>query len=264
MKILLIGIDGLCWDKVAESTTPHLDDLYQRGSWHRMTMEVPTISGPGWASILTGNPHSVHGISDNSFTGHRLYNCPDVLSKAFYQDQTTRTYAAAGWPPIVDPAGPGPIIHQRKEQQLAGIHRVIVRDGETYGYAQADAEICDFSLLALRGDETFDMGFVYFCTVDDAGHIYGTEGPEYPAAISSVDALVGKLVAQVEQRSRDGEEWLVVVVTDHGHRSEGGHGGGSEREYSSFVMATGFNSAGVDWPEEIAPHSLCERLLALR
>ncbi|WP_257160095.1 alkaline phosphatase family protein [Corynebacterium cystitidis] len=136
--LLLIGIDGCRWDIVKDSDVgTRLAQLAAEGSWHHMTMEVPTISAPGWASILTGSTHAEHGLRDNSCVGGRTWNYPDFLSQAFYEDQTTRTFAAAGWPVLVDPHGLGPIIHPRMEQQYAGLHNVIVRDGGNFWLHQS-------------------------------------------------------------------------------------------------------------------------------
>ena len=231
-----------------------------------MEMEVPTISAPGWGTLLTGATHAEHGLRDNSCVGGRTWNYPDVLSQAFFRSQSTRTFAAAGWPVLVDPDGLGPIIHPRTDQQKAGLHRVVVRDGETHGYERIDAEINDITLMALRAG-AFDVGFTYACDIDDAGHVYGLRGDEYRAAIRRVDGLLGKLVHAVTERfDRYGEDWLVVVTTDHGHLDEGGHGGANPRERESWVIA--WSPAGADslpsWPGDIPPHNLTPMILDAR
>lgn len=260
--LLLIGIDGCRWDIVTESGVgPTLSLLAEQGSWHRMTMEVPTISAPGWASILTGTTHAEHGLRDNSCVGGRTWSHPDFLARAFYEDQRTRTFAAAGWPVLVDPHGLGPIIHPRMEQQYAGLHNVIVRDGETFGYRRIDAEIADIAVAKIRHGEGFDAGFIYFCDVDDAGHVHGLDGEPYRDAIRRVDGHVSAVIRAVESRA---EEWLVVLTTDHGHRDEGGHGGDSARERESWAIAWATGGAQPDWPAEIAPHELAGLALAAR
>ena len=265
--LLIIGIDGARWDIVAEEGVgTRLASLAREGTWHRMTMEAPTISAPGWGTILTGSTHAEHGLRDNSCVGGRTWNRPDVLSKAFYRDQSTRTFAAAGWPVLVDPAGLGPIIHPRVEQQYAGLHNVIVRDGETYGYQRIDAEIADitFAKLGVEG-AGFDVGFTYFCDVDDAGHVHGLGGEPYRDAIRRVDGHVSRVIEAVEKRfNEQGEDWLVVVTTDHGHRDEGGHGGESDRERESWVVAWAPNGVTPAWADEILPHELCAMMIDAR
>ena len=167
-KILLIGIDGLNLDTALENA-PTLAALKEKGFFTTITMEAPTWSGPSWSTLLTGSTHEQHGVSDNSFSGHKLLHRPDLLSLAFYQDQSTTTFAAAGWPPLVDPIGHGPVIHERREQAKALRHRVLVRDGETYGYTQVDAEIAAAANYAVSQHGP-DVSFIYFCGVDEAGH----------------------------------------------------------------------------------------------
>lgn len=263
--LLLIGVDGARWDIIAEEGEgAFLQEKALQGQWRPMRMEVPTWSGPGWSSILTGTTHAQHGVQDNTLVGGRLWNHPDFLSKAYYKDQSTRTFAAAGWPVLVDPQGLGPVIHPRMDQQYAGLHRVVVRDGEALGYERIDAEIASVARAALA-DKGFDVGFVYFCDIDDAGHVHGLQGLEYRAAIRRVDQHVRTLCEEVTRRADElGEDWLVVITTDHGHRDEGGHGGDSERERESWVITWSPSGQLPDWPEDIAPHELSGLLLAAR
>lgn len=78
------------------------------------------------------------------------------------------------------------MIHERREQARASQHRVISRDGETYGYKRVDAEIADVAVFAM---EKFgpDVSFVYFCDADEAGHTHGVLGEQYLEAIARVD-----------------------------------------------------------------------------
>ncbi|MDP5228662.1 MULTISPECIES: alkaline phosphatase family protein [Arthrobacter] len=265
-RIILLGLDGLRWDLAAESPAAStLRSLAADGDHRTMVMDVPTLSGPGWSSLLTGTTHAEHGVLDNSFVGHRLFRYPDVLSRAFHQDTSTRTFAAAGWPPLVSPEGLGPVIHQRMEQQKAGLHTVISRDGETHGFIRIDAEIADFTLAALASHKVPDVSFVYFCDVDDAGHVYGALSAQYQEALARVDAHVARIRDAVARRAAEhGEEWLLVVVADHGHVDAGGHGGGSDEERESFILRWSTAGTLTEWPAAVAPHELSGLLLAER
>jgi len=261
-KILVIGIDGLNLSSALE-TSSTIATLKESAFFTELTMQAPTWSGPSWSTLLTGSTHDQHGVRDNSFIGHTLLYRPDLLSLAYYQDQSTTTFAAAGWPPLVDPAGHGPVIHERREQQKALQHRVIVRDGETYGYTRIDAEIQSAAMYAIANHGP-DVSFVYFCGVDEAGHVYGSVGDEYKAAIARIDSYVENLLTAVRSRANADEPWLVVITTDHGHLDLGGHGGDSPQERASFVIAAGFGRSNPDWPQLMEPHELTPLLLAER
>ena len=264
-KILLIGIDGLILNTALLSgQAATLNALKNAGHFTEMTMDVPTLSGPCWATLLTGSTNSQHAVTDNHFSGHNLLVRPDLLSRAFYQDQSTTTFAAAGWPPLVDPSGIGPVIHERREQQRAGQHRVVSRDGETYGYRRIDAEIADVAVYAVTKAAP-DVSFVYFCDADDTGHTNGTLGMHYVEAIGRVDAHLARLHLAVMKRAEEhGERWLLVLTTDHGHVDQGGHGSDSAQERASFVIGVGIGRKNPDWPDSFAPESLTPLLLAER
>jgi len=264
-KILLIGIDGLILGRALESKQAvTLSALKESGHFTELTMAVPTLSGPGWSTLLTGSTHAEHAVKDNDFSGHNLVHRPDLLSLAFYQDQSTTTFAAAGWPPLIDPSGIGPVIHERREQQRANKHRVIVRDGETYGYQKIDSEIADAAVYAVSKSGP-DISFVYFCDVDEAGHLHGSTGEQYVQAIGRVDAYLARLHSAISQRvAQHGERWLMVLTTDHGHVDEGGHGNDSAQERASFVIAVGIGRDNPGWPTAFEPENLVSLLLAER
>ncbi len=264
-KILLVGIDGLLLETaIGCGRAPALSALKRAGFFTEMVITPPTLSGPGWATLLTGSTHEEHGVTDNRFIAHRLLHRPDLLSLAFYQDQSTTTFAAAGWPPLVDPSGLGPVIHERREQQMAYKHRVIARDGEVHGYQKADSEVAHAALYALTTAGP-DVNFVYFCDADEAGHQHGVVGDHYLAAIERVDAHLAKLVQAIRDRTKKFDEnWLLVITTDHGHVDAGGHGGDSEQEKSSFVIAVGIGRKNPNWEIGMAPEALTPFILAER
>lgn len=270
-KVMLIGIDGLrIDDALRPGAAPALTALVDTGSITPMTMEVPTISGPGWSSLLTGTTHAEHGVSDNTFAGHTLRSGADFLSRAFAADQGRTTFAAADWPPLVDPAGPGPVIASRDDQRRGGQHVVVLRDGELRGYDAMDGEVTAAAELAIR-EAGPDASFVYLGAVDEAGHRHGGASPEYAAAILQTDVRLGRLLDAIRRRVEpDGpgtqghdEDWLVGVTTDHGHLDEGGHGGGDDVLRRSFLALGRFGGTGpVPTPGRLEPRDVPGVLLA--
>jgi predicted AlkP superfamily pyrophosphatase or phosphodiesterase len=262
-KVLLIGIDGLMLHRAINSgRTSTLKSLYEDSFFTEMTVDMPTVSGPSWTTLLTGTTQKVHSVIDNDYKEHNLASAPDFLSRAKAQNPALTTYAAAGWPPLIDPSDVGPVIRTRVEDQELGNHRIFARDGETHGYERVDPEVAQ-DAVATIDEYGPDLSFVYFCGADEAGHIHGTlEGP-YFDAIERIDSFVAKMYQSVQKRQQDfGEKWLIVITTDHGHRDEGGHGGDSEQERASFVIAHGIGRSHPAWPADIKPEELVGHILS--
>ncbi len=78
--------------------------------------------------------------------------------------------------------------------------------------------------------------------MDEAGHAYGGGSPEYAEAVTNVSDNIDEIMAAVNAWNADpanlGEDWTVIVTTDHGHQqSQGfGHGFQSPNETSSFII----------------------------
>lgn len=263
-RVCLVGVDGLRVDDALGGGCPALAGLVAGGALAAMTMEVPTVSGPGWTSILTGSRHAEHGVTDNGFRGHTIAPLSDLLSQAAQAVPRAVTFAAASWPPLVDPVGPGPVVAWRTEHQRAGLHRVVVRDGETYGYRTTDAEVGACAQLAVSAGGV-DAAFVYLGQVDEAGHLHGGSSPEYRAAMRRVDGLLGSLVGAISGRAeRSGEDWVVAVTTDHGHLDEGGHGGAEDVVRRSFLAARRFGPRATEvlrLPPSVEPWDVTPWLL---
>ena len=106
-------------------------------------------------------------------------------------------------------------------------------------YVRDDARVVDAAARVLREREP-DAAFVYLGAPDLAAHERGCLGAEYRQAIETCDRQVGQLLAAVRGRAgRARERWLVIVVTDHGHLDQGGHGGGSDAERTAWLLLAG-------------------------
>ncbi len=82
--------------------------------------------------------------------------------------------------------------------------------------------------------------------VDEAGHSYGGGSQEYAQAVMNVGANIQQILAAVEQaRQETGDNWSIIITTDHGHQQSlgFGHGFQSPNETSQFVI---FDQAGHD------------------
>jgi predicted AlkP superfamily pyrophosphatase or phosphodiesterase len=262
-KVILIGIDGLLIHRaIASGRAKTLARLKAESFFTDITVEMPTVSGPSWSTILTGTTAHIHKVVDNDFKDHNLAQAPDLLSQAKTLYPDISTYAAAGWPPLIDPADTGPVIATRLADQENGSHQIFVRDGETHGYEKIDREVATHAIETISSSGP-DVSYLFFCGADEAGHIHGTlEGP-YFDAIERIDSMVGNLYEVIEERNKTlNENWLMVITTDHGHRDEGGHGGDSEQERASFVIAHSIGAAHPSWPSVIKSEDLVGHILS--
>jgi predicted AlkP superfamily pyrophosphatase or phosphodiesterase len=229
-KAIVIGVDGLRWDRVDSRNAPRLLALHASGLFAPSLLNVDsgtrTDSGPGWSTIATGVwPHK-HGVLDNSFATARYEQYPDFLTRLSRADAARTTFAAVDWTPLFEMGTFG-----------KQIDTVVVGDGETHGYPGEDERM---AAAAIDGLHRSDATFVYLGGVDVAGHRTGALSTEYSEAIAAVDRWIGHLLDAVRnRRTYAPEEWLIVVTTDHGHRDEGDHGGYTDAERGTFILATG-------------------------
>ena len=246
-RVLLIGIDGVRPDVLAEVATPNIDALAASG-WYTAEARTttPSVSGPSWSSMLTGVWPEKHGVTDNSFSGRDYDTWPGFLTRAERERPELSTFAALDWLPLAELPEGGPVVP-------AAVDERAVLDGYEHGWAEADGEVTAHAVRHL-GEADPDAMFVYLGNPDETSHRHGSIGSEYRDAIALADRHVGMLIDAV--RARPGlanEDWLVLVSTDHGRREDGGHGGDSPEEMTIFILASGVGGSGgrsptADWP----------------
>jgi predicted AlkP superfamily pyrophosphatase or phosphodiesterase len=231
-RVLVIGVDGVRLDVLRTAATPHLDAIAAGGFLAPVRIDdgTPTWSGPCWATVVTGVSVAKHNVLHNVFTGHRLADHPDFLTLASLAGK--RTYLSVGsWEPLATTACGGPLFGAPDRVTFTSFGHDCERGDEA---ATVDAE----RELAAPGAD-YDVAFVYLGDVDETGHRVGV-GAEYTAAVERADARIGRLVATLRTRPSYAEEqWTVIVVTDHGHVDEGGHGGDSDVERTAWIAACG-------------------------
>lgn len=232
-KVLLIGIDGVRPDVLAEVATPNLDRLAAAGAYTaETTTTTPSMSGPAWSSMLTGVWPEKHGVFSNEFVAPRYADYPDFLSRIEESSPELTTVAVVDWMPLMDlPDGPAAV--------GADVDIREPLDGYALGWAEADERVTELAVRHLREADP-DALFVYLGNPDETSHRTGAIGEEYRAAIAEADGQVGRIIAAVEARPDYGsEDWLVLVSTDHGRRADGGHGGESLEEMTTFLLVGG-------------------------
>ncbi|WP_111508748.1 alkaline phosphatase family protein [Mycobacterium kyogaense] len=243
-NVLVIGIDGTNLSKIlANQQNSNLFSLMQTGTTAASTIVGhTTISNPSWSSILTGAWGEKTGVINNVFTPWTYSTWPTLFTQLEQFNSSIETTAISDWDVIAGIAGTGgadKVDNNIFFTQVAG----------DTDWSKTDDRVGDATEAAILGANANVSNFVfsYFVGVDENGHMHGGDSPEYAAAITNVDRNIGEILAAIEA---SGQEWTIIVVTDHGHQPQKGigHGFQSPPETSTFVIANGggFDSGAIN------------------
>ncbi|MFB0627454.1 alkaline phosphatase family protein [Streptomyces sp. AB3(2024)] len=233
--VLVVGIDGVRLDLLPELDTPHLDEVARAGFLAPVGIDdaTPTMSGPCWTTVVTGVGVAKHGVWGNRLDGNRLDLFPDFTTRLALE-HGRRTFAVGGWAPLFLARQGGPLFTAPSRLSF-----IAPREDTPEAWEEADEAVTAESARVLGSGEELHASFVYLGAVDETAHFHGC-GQEYRRSIETADRRLGRIVKAVRERpGHAGEQWTVIVVTDHGHREEGGHGGRSEPERTAWVAACG-------------------------
>ncbi|MFJ1707661.1 alkaline phosphatase family protein [Kitasatospora sp. NPDC088346] len=234
-KVLVVGIDGVRLDLLPALHIPHLDGVAAAGFLGRVEIDAttPTMSGPCWATVTTGVGVAKHGVWGNRFHGNRFDVFPDFTTR-LAAEHGLRTLAIGGWTPMFLAREGGPMFTAPSRLSY------IAPTADTpAAWEDCDENVTVEAARTLTTVPDLDAAFVYLGAVDETAHFLAC-GPEYRASVETADRRLGRLLDALRERPSHGrEDWTVIVVTDHGHRDEGGHGGRSEQELTAWIAASG-------------------------
>lgn len=189
----MLMLDGLRPDAIASSQAENLIRFQQRSAYtHSAQSVMPTITLPCHMTLFHSIPAARHGVLDNEW---RTMARPvrGLCEKLKAHDK--RCAAVYNWETLRDLSRPGSLY-------LSYFIDVCYQfDGDRY---MADVAT-DY---VQRGD--LDFLFVYFTTIDLAGHAFGWMSDEYLAQVNVVDGLVGQVLDAAPA------DTTVLIQADHG------------------------------------------------
>lgn len=232
--MIVVGIDGVRIDTLRAVQTPGLDLLAGEGFLRpvRVNDAGITISGPGWATIVTGVLTDRHRIRDNDFAGNRLADWPDFVTRVRDQVAGASTLAVAGWAPLTTTDANGPLFPHgefpadRPPDTIAAWEQVDVLAAD---------RTC--AVVSAAPENRAVAVFCYLGLPDEVCHRVGVV-EEYHLSIEHSDRQLLRILDTIAARP-DAGDWTVIAVTDHGHVDAGGHGGESEEERTAWIAARG-------------------------
>ena len=250
-KVVFVIVDGIPADVIERVRTPTIDAIAAVGGYGRATVggqigepaETPTISAPGYMSLITGtwaNKHNVYknyGISPN-YCYWNLFrlarSAKPELRLGIFSTWTDNRKILLG-------EGLAEGGNWRFDVVVDGLEV----DEARFPPRPMDAHIADIDDAVSRdaarliASEGPDLSWVYLQHTDDVAHKYG-DSVEFERAVVQMDERVNVIWSGVQARQEaHDEDWLVIVTTDHGRDAVTGrtHGAQSKRERTIW-MAT--------------------------
>ncbi|PND59531.1 phosphodiesterase [Mycobacterium sp. ENV421] len=237
VHVLVIGVDGTNMRRILAQPDVNVNFVSLMNASTTGIASIvghTTISNPSWTAILTGAWDNQTGVINNIFTADTYMKWPTVFNQLEAYNSDIDTMAIADWDVITDIAKAGlyPVDTPVLVPQVPG----------DSNWSLTDAEVTAQTVAAIQSGEPPNFLFSYLVQVDEAGHQFGGGSPQYADAIHRTDENLGAIMDAV---NNSGENWTVIVVTDHGHQPQlgFGHGFQSPDETSTWVIA---NGAGFD------------------
>lgn len=226
-KTLIVAMEGVQLDhyEALGDATNLKQRLYYASAYTGgitgLASEQPTVSGPGWITLLTGVWSNKHGVDSNAESLRVDPAFPSLFKRLRQALPTAYLSSVVNWSPI------------NTAFLLEDAHGNDVRES-----GLSDVQVTERALEIL-GNTPADFTFIQLGEPDKAGHDGGFDA-HYQEALRQADSQLGQLLDKIDERRRNHprEDWLVIVSTDHGRDYWGkGHGGVTEQEKSIFIAS---------------------------
>jgi len=192
---VLILLDGLQFneltDSLIEGQLPFLESL--KGIKPGLTV-FPPISISASAAVLTGTTPQINGVYGHGYRSTEISTLFDIA-----KDNGLKVIAVEG--------ASLPFNLRNAETIISGD-----RDGNGY----TDDNVLINSLEVIHTNMP-NLMYIHFHDIDDMGHEFGPEAPEYKSALIRVDAYLENIYDALPDNT------FIVIFADHGmHKTENG------------------------------------------
>jgi len=249
-KAIFIIVDGIPADVLERTDTPHMDEIAGSSGYTRSYVggeiggpsETPTVSAPGYSSVITGTWGNKHNVYDNDVEDPN-YQYWDIFRIAKADDPSLHTAIFSTWlENRTRLVGDG--LPEAGGNKLDYHFDGFENDTERFPHDMFRTYIRDIDELVSSEVARYveahgpDLSWVYLEFTDDVGHAFG-DSPQQTQAVSIMDGNIGRIWGAVQKRQEEhDEDWLVVLTTDHGRDAATGkdHGGQTERERTTWIV----------------------------
>ena len=205
---LLIMLDGVRADAIANASTPNIDRL-MAGKWRpgytcawslagQTVRDAPPDSAPNHSSIATGVCAAKHGVKRTAnMKNGRFAEWPIWLQRVAEADPSRRALYVYSWKP---------------DELCSSDPRVRKIHGTDEDNARTLPKI-------LAGKDAPDATLYYVDLPDHCGHMtsFYPSTATYLNGVKTSDQYVGAVLGAIASRTTfDEEDWLIMITADHG------------------------------------------------
>jgi hypothetical protein len=228
-RVSVVVVDGLSFD--AARALDELMPLRRAGVMRSLAVEFPTYTSPALVSMITGLGPRDSGTRLNGEPGG-VPGLDSVLLEALHA-QVPVTLFGRGFSDIASILGTPRDTPFYRGQFAPGVD--MIRRGVAGG-----AEL----VLDGKGPARA-LDYIHWGEVDEMGHKHGGASAQYREAARDAANFLVRYAA-----SLDAAQDALVIVSDHGHRPAGGHGGDEPWVSHAFFLGVGgFFRQGVELGE---------------
>jgi len=243
VKVVLVMSDGL-GDSVARERMGYLEHLVEEAVASRFVSRaaIPTVSRTNYETIHTGVSPQDHGITSNFVVRRSTFD--NIFAVASGAGLTTAAVAYYWVGEIFHKSPYDPLADAEHDDPASAINH----GRFYYRNDQPDGDVI-FGAVTLSKRFSPDYLLVHPMGVDLAGHLHGGNSSEYRAAVGKQDEFLGAAIPEWREAG-----YAVLVTGDHGHYSDGGHGGTSDAERNVPLYAIPPMEGGLGETDQVVDH----------
>jgi predicted AlkP superfamily pyrophosphatase or phosphodiesterase len=149
------------------------------------------LTNPAFASIITGAPPSIHGVSNNNFgQSIRVDGLPDVVSARLYGSIHVKHFSKPAW----------------KVRWFSLV---------TLGAERTEEVVFETLKQDILNEPDTRLFIVDISETDFVGHSYGTYSRQYLHAGDKADKLIENFCSWLKERGLY-DDFTIIVSSDHG------------------------------------------------
>jgi predicted AlkP superfamily pyrophosphatase or phosphodiesterase len=248
-KVIFIVLDGLN-NTVAQQCLGYCNALIEskQASYYTITSELPSLSRPLYECLLTGVRPVDSGIVSNHIS--RLSKETSIFKLATKSGLTTAA-AAYHWVSELYNISPYKPVRDR----ITNDPSLPIQHGLFYHADHYPDDHLFIDAEALRYQYDPDFLLIHPMNIDDAGHKFGLDSPEYRNTARRADMILSHFIP----------DWIdagyqLIITSDHGMNNDKTHGGtlAEERQVPLYLLGSEFSHISAkDLTSPVAQTQLC-------